>query len=55
MLLRLFPGAFIAGVTAKIAYGGFKYIFGKADAFITRSHLRLVMGCTVAFDRSCPI
>lgn len=48
MLLRLFPGAFIAGIAAKIIYGAFAFFRGKQQSFMTRTHFKITAGCTVA-------
>ena len=49
MLLRVFPGALIAGVSLKIAHGVI------AQKTISKSHLRLIIGCTLALAVLVPL
>ncbi len=48
MLLRLFPGAFIAGITAKIVYGVIQFLRGKQKGFMSPEHWKVTIGCTVS-------
>jgi hypothetical protein len=48
MLLRLFPGAFIAGIAAKIIYGIVAFFRGNQEGFMTKTHWKITAGCTAA-------
>ncbi|MGB0647678.1 MAG: hypothetical protein ACPGQS_10910, partial [Bradymonadia bacterium] len=48
MLLRLFPGAFIAGIVGKIIMGGVDFLRKRQRHLMTRTHAMYTAGCTAA-------